>query len=156
MTAIKPGSGAARPSLGYGFDDIWQLDHNSAVVWTVLLHPEFDREFMGFPAKLEDELLAHAKLLQTFGPQFGRPTVDTLKGSRHANMKELRFAWQGDPWRFAFAFDPARRAVLLAGGNKAGQAEKRFYKRLIAVADRRMDGYLAAMSAEKGRRKEKS
>jgi len=40
---------------------------------------------------LQDELLAHAKLLQSYGPDLGRPTVDTLKGSRHANMKELVF-----------------------------------------------------------------
>ncbi|OIQ89889.1 hypothetical protein GALL_281970 [mine drainage metagenome] len=37
--------------------------------------------------------LAHARLLAEFGPNLGRPTVDTLKGSRHTNMKELRFCY---------------------------------------------------------------
>jgi transcriptional regulator with XRE-family HTH domain len=67
---------------------------------------------------LQDELLAHALLLSQVGPGLGRPTVDTLKGSKHANMKELRFGWQGEVWRVAFAFDPDRQAILLVGGDK--------------------------------------
>ena len=124
--------------------------------WTVLLHEEFDAEFRELDEDLQDELLAHAKLLQEFGPQLGRPTVDTLKGSKHANMKELRFEWRRGVWRMAFAFDPKRRAVLLVGGDKAGTDQKRFYKRLIAVADGRFDGYLAALKTfERGsKRKE--
>ena len=46
---------------------------------------------MTLDEKLQDELLAHAKLLAEFGPNLGRPTVDTLKGTSHANMKEMRF-----------------------------------------------------------------
>jgi hypothetical protein len=41
------------------------------------------------------------------GPNLGRPHVDTLEGSSHPNMKELRFNADGGVWRFAFAFDPA-------------------------------------------------
>ena len=67
--------------------------------WTVLLHDDFVVEIQGFKEELQDELLAHAQLLAEFGPGLGRPTVDTLKGSRHANMKELRFAWHGGAWR---------------------------------------------------------
>jgi hypothetical protein len=61
------------------------------VAWEVLLHEEFDPEFSGLPENVQDELLANAKLLEQFGPQLGRPRVDTLEGSRHSNMKELRF-----------------------------------------------------------------
>ena len=61
--------------------------------WTVLFHEEFDLEFQELAKDLQDELLAHAMLLQQFGPQLGRPSVDTLKGSKHTNMKELRFDW---------------------------------------------------------------
>ncbi|MCA8917371.1 MAG: type II toxin-antitoxin system RelE/ParE family toxin, partial [Planctomycetes bacterium] len=82
------------------------------MTWSVLLHDDFDAEFAALDENLQDELLAHAKLLVEFGPNLGRPTVDTLKGSRHANMKELRFAWQGGVWRVAFAFDPQRQAIL--------------------------------------------
>jgi hypothetical protein len=96
---------------------------------------------------LQDELLAHAKLLQAFGPNLDRPTVDTLKGSRHTNMKELRFGWRRQAWRVAFAFDPKRRAILLVGGDKGGADQKRFYKQLIGIADRRFDQHLAALTA---------
>jgi hypothetical protein len=111
--------------------------------WTVLFHEEFDLEFQELKEGLQDELLAHAKLLQEFGPNLGRPAVDTLKGSAHANMKELRFSWRREVWRVAFAFDPKRQAILLAAGDKGGADEKRFYKRLIATADSRFDRYLA-------------
>ena len=123
--------------------------------WTVLFHEEFDFEFQALDLDLQDELLAHAKLLQEFGPQLGRPTVDTLKGSRHANMKELRFDWKRQVWRVAFAFDPQRRAILLASGDKGGADQKRFYDRLIAAADNRFDSYLAALKPAKARKKSK-
>ena len=44
---------------------------------------------------MQNEILALAILLRQFGPQLGRPRVETLKDSRHANMKELRFEAQG-------------------------------------------------------------
>ena len=37
---------------------------------------------------MQDEILALSCLLQRFGPRLGRPRVDTLNGSRHANLKE--------------------------------------------------------------------
>jgi hypothetical protein len=123
--------------------------------WNVLFHEEFDLEFQAFDEDLQDELLAHAKLLQEFGPQLGRPSVDTLKGSKHANMKELRFDWKREVWRVAFAFDPQRQAVLLAGGDKSAVDQRRFYKKLIAIADSRFDSYLAALRPAEGARKGK-
>jgi len=92
-------------------------------------------------------LLAHALLLRDSGPGVGRPTVDTLKGSKHTNMKALRFAWTGEVWRVAFAFDPERQAILLVGGDKGGADQRRFYKRLITVADERFDGHLSTLRA---------
>lgn len=110
--------------------------------WSILFHDDFADEFADLTESLQDELLAHALLLRDFGPALGRPTVDTLKGSKHTNMKEMRFAWAGEVWRVAFAFDPERQAVLLVGGDKGGADQRRFYKRLIAVADDRFDRYL--------------
>ena len=78
------------------------------MTWAVLFHDAFDRDFSSLEEGLQDELLAHARLLAEFGPSLGRPTVDTLKGSRHTNMKALRFLWNGQVWRVAFAFDPQR------------------------------------------------
>ncbi|AGX86629.1 type II toxin-antitoxin system RelE/ParE family toxin [Candidatus Symbiobacter mobilis] len=113
--------------------------------WTVLLHDTFLDELALLAEGLQDEVLAHANLLAQFGPNLGRPTVDTLKASRHANMKELRFDWNGEVWRVAFAFDPKRQAILLVGGDKGGADQRRFYKRLIAIADGRYDEHLATL-----------
>lgn len=114
-----------------------------SVAWTVLFHDDFSGEFDELAVPVQDELLAAVGLLKEFGPSLGRPRADTLKGSRHANMKELRFDADGGVWRVAFAFDPARRAVLLAAGDKSGGSETRFYRRLIRKADQRFDAHLA-------------
>ena len=86
--------------------------------WTVLFHEAFIPEFDELAQAIQDELLAHARLLEDFGPTLGRPRVDTLNGSRHANMKELRFGARGGVWRVAFAFDPRRQAIFLVCGDK--------------------------------------
>lgn len=113
--------------------------------WNVYFHDDFHAEFLALNGALQDELLAHAKLLQEFGSHLGRPAVDTLKGSKHANMKELRFDCDGGVWRVAFAFDTERAAILLVGGDKGGADQRRFYKKLIANADSRFDEHLATL-----------
>lgn len=111
--------------------------------WAVVFDDAFATEFAGFAETVQDEVLAHARALAEFGPALGRPRVDTLKGSRHANMKELRFGAAGGAWRVAFAFDTRRQAVLLVAGDKWSMQEKRFYRRLISTADARFDAHLA-------------
>lgn len=118
------------------------------MAWDVEFHGDFVPEYEAMAAEVQDELLAHMAVLEIFGPQLGRPRVDTLFGSRHANMKELRFAAAEGVWRFAFAFDPKRRAIVLCGGDKSGRSRRRFYRQLIATADKRFDAHLAAMKAE--------
>ena len=92
----------------------------------VEFHRDFDPEFDALPDDVQNELRAHALLLERFGPQLGRPRVDTLKGSRHANMKELRFAAADGVWRVAFAFDPKRSAILLIAGTSLAAARRDF------------------------------
>ena len=113
--------------------------------WTVEIGDEFEPEFNELQEDVRTELLALSRLLQQFGPQLGRPRVDTLNGSRHANMKELRFSAADGEWRVAFAFDPARSAILLVAGDKSGVSKKNFYKRLIAKADKRFDAHLSRL-----------
>jgi hypothetical protein len=113
--------------------------------WTIGFHDEFEPEFEALPADVQDELLAHAKVLARIGPTLGRPHVDTLIGSKHANMKEMRFEAANGVWRVAFAFDPTRAAVLLVAGDKGGVSQKRFYRALIERADKRFDLHLAAL-----------
>ena len=107
--------------------------------WVVEFHEDFEPEFDELQEEVQNELLAHASLLETFGPTLGRPHVDTLKGSQYANMKELRFEAADGVWRVAFAFDPKRHAILLIAGDKSGVSESRFYKQLIKKADARFN-----------------
>jgi hypothetical protein len=93
-------------------DKIGTTEHNMEEQWAVQFHPGFDPEFMQLPVTVQQMILARAELLRSFGPQLGRPQVDTLKGSKHPNMKELRFDADDGCWRVAFAFDVKRRAVL--------------------------------------------
>jgi hypothetical protein len=67
--------------------------------WTVEFMDEFDAEFDALPEPVQDELLAQAKVIERFGPAAKRPRVDTLNGSKHSNMKELRFDADGGVWR---------------------------------------------------------
>lgn len=117
--------------------------------WAVQFHDDFEAEFRSFDPEVQDNLLAAAKALQIAGPKAGRPHVDTLAGSRHRNMKELRFeAHDGNEhWRAAFAFDPLRNAIILVAGAKKGKSQKRFYRQLISVADDRFDSHLKALTA---------
>jgi hypothetical protein len=123
--------------------------------WEVILHGEFEPEFDALAEDVQDELLAHAMLLQQFGPQLGRPRADTLNGSRHRNMKELRFDAADGVWRVAFAFDPSRKAILLACGDKSGGSEKRFYRQLIEKGNIRFDAHLAGVRREKEKQRQK-
>jgi len=117
--------------------------------WVVQFDEAFELEFDELPETVQDEMLAHAKLLEQFGPTLGRPRVDTLNGSRHPNMKELRFQADGGVWRVAFAFDPQRQAILLVCGDKSGVSERKFYKQLIRKADERFDQHLARLKEKR-------
>ena len=116
--------------------------------WAVEIADEFEPEFDALDEGVQNEILAPSRLLQKFGPQRGRPRVDTLNSPRYANMKELRFSVADGEWRLAFAFDPARKAVLLVAGDKSGGSARRFYRALIRRADERFDGHLARLAKE--------
>jgi hypothetical protein len=123
------------------------------LAWEVDLHDDFVPEFDDLHKDVQDELLAHIELLEHLGPQLGRPRVDTLNSSRHANMKELRFDAAGGVWRVAFPFDPHRKAILLVAGDKSGGSERRFYRQLIDKADGRFDAHVAGI--KKGKQKKR-
>ncbi len=113
--------------------------------WAVIFHQAFEAEFAELPLGVKEALAATASLLISQGPMLGRPHADTLAGSKHANMKELRFNADDGVWRVAFAFDPARKGIILVAGGKAGAAQKRFYKALIAKADARFTEHLETL-----------
>jgi hypothetical protein len=117
--------------------------------WAVDFHEEFLPEFQQFSSSIRRQVYSRIEVLKMFGPQVGRPLVDTLKGSRYSNMKELRLDADGGVWRFAFAFDPFRKAILLVGGDKSGVSQDKFYRNLIEIADRRFDQHQRAVPRKK-------
>jgi hypothetical protein len=112
------------------------------MTWHVEFCDEFDAEYLKLAEPVRVEMLATLKFLKAQGPLADRPSVGKLDGSKHANMKELRFDADNGVWRVAFAFDPDRKAILLCAGDKAGTNERRFYKGLIREADVRFDLHL--------------
>jgi len=72
-------------------------------VWTVEFAAEFEPELLALIAEVRIEILAQATIIEMFAPTAGRPRVDTLNGSKHKNMKELRVDAGGGVWRVAFA-----------------------------------------------------
>jgi hypothetical protein len=110
--------------------------------WSAYFHPKFKEEVEELSETVQDGLAAALAPLRRFGPALGRPDVDTLNGSKYANMKELRFRADGGVWRVAFAFNPQRNAILLVAADKSGVSEAKFYKRLIARADSRYKEHL--------------
>lgn len=95
-----------------------------------------------------EQVVAALELLQERGPQLGRPLVDTIKASRHKNMKELRPGSSGrSELRVLFAFDPERKAIFLVAGDKAGRWEK-WYKVNIPIADDRFDDHLGQLEGK--------
>jgi hypothetical protein len=121
--------------------------------WSVAFDETFHGAFLRLPVAVQDALLVRAGLLREIGPVLARPYADTLKGSKHANMKELRFDAAGGVWRVAFAFDARSRAVLLVAGDKLGlgrKASEKFHRDLIAIADARFDRHLRS-SQDDGR-----
>lgn len=115
--------------------------------WQVEFTDEFGRWWDELAEVEQDAIAASVRLLEELGPGLPRPHADTLKGSKHPNMKELRTQCQGRPLRTFYAFDPRRCAILLIGGDKTGK--DRFYEQMLPLADRLYDEYLEQL-AEQG------
>ena len=96
------------------------------------------------------QVIAALEILKEHGPSLGRPLVDSITGSRHRNMKELRPGSSGrSEVRILFAFDPTRRAILLLAGDKRGAWQK-WYRTAIPAADKLYDEHLASLKDQKG------
>ena len=85
-------------------------------------------------------------LLVARGPQSPHPYSSSIESSRHSHMRELRVQHAGDPYRVLYAFDPRRSAILLIGGNKAG--DDRWYDKFVPIADRLYDEHLELLRKE--------
>lgn len=97
-----------------------------------------------------NQIIAALRILAAVGPGLGRPLVDTIVGSRHNNMKELRPGSAGrSEVRILFAFDPQRHAIMLLAGDKQGRWDK-WYRANVPIADDRYEEHLEKLKKEKG------
>lgn len=115
------------------------------MAWVVEVTDQFGDWYKSLDERSRDRVVAGVELLEEDGPGLGRPFVDTIKGSRHANMKELRP--RGGNLRVLFAFDPRRMAILLIGGDKTNRWEG-WYRDFIPIADRLYDEHLETLERE--------
>lgn len=97
---------------------------------------------MGLDDSSYGQVVAAPELLGDRGPHLGRPVVDSIMGSEHSNMKELRPGSKGrTELRMLFAFDTRRRTIFLVAGDKSGDWAG-WYKKNLPVADERLSRHL--------------
>ena len=107
---------------------------------------EFGTWWDGLADGEQASISVHVRQLEKRGPNLPFPYSSGLKGSRHGHMRELRVQSGGKPLRIFYVFDQRRSAILLIGGDKTG--DKRFYERMIPIADALYDVHLAALAKE--------
>ena len=121
--------------------------------WGVEYTDQFEEWWNGLDSAEQEDVAAKVGLLEECGPALGRPHVDTIRGSRYPNMKELIVQHAGRPYRILFAFDPRRSAILLLGGDKTGH--DRWYEEYVPRADRLYEQHLDTLRREDRARRRK-
>jgi hypothetical protein len=76
------------------------------MAWEVEYTDQFGEWWDDLTEGQQESITAAVKVLERRGPALGRPLVDTIRQSRHANMKEL--IPPASNLRVLFAFDPRR------------------------------------------------
>lgn len=107
---------------------------------------EFGQWFSDLGEIQQDDIASVVGLLSAQGTKLGFPYSSKINGSKHSKMRELRIQSRGHPIRIFYCFDPKRDAILLIGGDKTG--DKRFYERMIPIADQLYDIYLIEIKRE--------
>lgn len=115
------------------------------MVWEVEYTDQFGEWFGGLTEFQQNVIFSTVEHLVRRGPGLGRPLVDSIHGSRHPNMKELRVPFENI--RVLFAFDPRRMAILLIGGDKTARWNL-WYREMIPVADNLYDEHLETLREE--------
>ncbi len=110
--------------------------------WKTERTDEFEAWWQTLTDREQNQVISSLRYVVESDPGAGRPSVDSVKGSRYPNMKELRAS---ETIRVFFAFDPRRVAILLIGGDKAGKT-RRFYREMISTADRIYDAHLRRLT----------
>jgi hypothetical protein len=115
------------------------------VPWEIELTDEARDWYLSLEQRDKERIAGPIDQLALHGPNLGRPDVETIKTSRHHNMKELRS--RGGHLRALFLFDPRRHAIILLGGDKAGDWTG-WYERNVPIADDLYDAYLDELRRE--------
>lgn len=114
--------------------------------WDVEYTEEFEGWWTDLSEAEQESIAASVELLEIRGPTLPFPHSSGIKGSRHGHMRELRIQHEGRPYRVLYAFDPRRTAILLIGGDKAGN--DRWYDEYVPVADRLYDVHIETLRKE--------
>lgn len=125
------------------------MHYNWGMAWEVTTTGVFRDWYASLDEDTQDRVVAAVEVLRDHGPGLARPLTDRISSSRHHNMKEL--IPLGSTIRILYVFDPRRSAILLLGGDKAGQWDE-WYRRMVPVADSLYDDYLANLGAERTKR----
>jgi hypothetical protein len=104
-------------------------------MWSIEYTKEYETWFTNQEEENKMAINTKVILLQEFGPNLGRPYVDTIHGSKYTNLKELRINRKNTALRILFCFNKIRNCWLLIGGNKKGKNEPDFYKKIINQAE---------------------
>ncbi len=115
-------------------------------MWIVEYTDEFGEWWKYLSESQQDDTTTVIELLEEDGPDLRFPRSSGIEGSKHKHMRELRVQSSGNPIRVFYAFDPKRVAILLIGGDKAGN--NRFYEVYIPIADRLYDEHIKQLYAE--------
>lgn len=105
----------------------------------VIVTDEFIQWYEGLTADEQEPIQRVVRLLERLGVALGFPHSSAIRGSKVA-LRELRASHARSEFRVFYAFDPARDAVLLVGGDKGG--DKDFYERMVALSERIWSEYL--------------
>lgn len=116
------------------------------MAWEVEYTDQFEEWWYTLDEQEQDSIDMYVGLLEEKGPSLPFPYSSAISNSRHPHMRELRVQHKGLPYRILYAFDPRRVAILLIGGNKAGNNQ--WYVEHIPVADRLYDAHLQELDDE--------
>jgi hypothetical protein len=117
-----------------------------AMSWNVENTNEFTVWWDELSEAQHDDISSTVLILMERGPNLPFPYSSGIQNSRHDHMRELRVQSGGKPIRIFYAFDPRRSAILLIGGDKTG--DKRFYDRMIPIADKLYDVHIQELKKE--------
>lgn len=105
----------------------------------VIYTDEFGEWFRNLADDDAEAVARKVELLDQMGVTLEFPHSSNVAGTDEP-LRELRITSGGDPIRVFYAFDPNRDAVLLLGGNKAG--DDRFYERMVPKVETIWQEYL--------------